>query len=201
MNHTGVKCDIQSGKYSQKVTSLLLCWMLAGLTVTPPCHHHITWNTLTANNLKDPGGPEKKTSPKGRTVIIRQPRLSLPYVCKQTCGSWNRWCTSFLLSLSRNSAPSVAGLWVQVGDFPVNVSQLAADLHGSARFQCRGLGWVLTCICMLFCCETGHHLQSVSCPSACVNVCNNVYYLLCVCVCVCLLQWWDLCNTTFSCIF
>lgn len=138
------------------------------LIVRPPCHHRITWNTLTANNSKDLGGPEKEALPIGLTVIICHLRTSLPHVCKQTHGCWKKSVvTSFLLSLSRNSAPSVAGLWVQVGDFPVNVSQLAADLQRSARSLCRGFGWVITCICMLLRCETGHHLQSVGCPSVC----------------------------------
>lgn len=50
----------------------------------PPCHHHITQNTLTANNSKNPGGPEKKTPPAGLFVIICHLQPSLSCVCKQT---------------------------------------------------------------------------------------------------------------------
>lgn len=135
--------------------------MISHCKATLPPSYHL--RHLDSKQFKGCGGPEKeKYIPLVLILMVCHIQASLPYVCKQTWG----W-TSFLLFLTRNSAPSVAGFWVQVGDFPVNVSQLAADLQRSARAQCREFGWVIICICMLFC-KTGHHLWSVTCPSVCV---------------------------------
>lgn len=93
------------------------------LTVRPPCQNHITQNTLTANNFKRPWWPSEKD--KSLVVFIHHLWSSHSHVFKQThTADRIGGHVLSLLSLSRDSAPSVVGLWMQVGDLPVNVSWL-----------------------------------------------------------------------------
>lgn len=88
-----------SSTWITQMPCLLFCWNFAERwevcscikgwadffpTLMFPCRHHITQNTLTANNSKNPGGLEKKTPPAGPFVIICHLRPSLSCVCKQT---------------------------------------------------------------------------------------------------------------------